>query len=131
MSAGARITVAIVTAFSAAAFVVIGASLGAELPAGSWPSYGLAMFCALVAHACLVPGARPVTLRLIGFVIFLAYVVYAFDSIGERTFFRAIGGLIFWGLPALYVGIWGKYPVWGPASAAFRSETADRDQPDA
>lgn len=125
MSTGARVALAIATILSAAGFAVIGIVFGPELPSGPWPFYGLAAFCGLIALACLVRGSRPMTLRIIGAVVFLAYVFYAYDSIGDRNFFRAIAGFVVWGLPAGYVAIWGRYPVWGRASAAFRSEERD------
>jgi hypothetical protein len=125
MSAGARITLAIVTILCAAGFAVVGSYLGPELPAGPWPFYGLAAFCGLIALACLARGSRPVALRIIGAVIFLGYVAFAYDSIDEGNLFRAVAGLMVWGVPAGYVAIWGAYPPWGRASAALRSEKAD------
>lgn len=125
MSGGARITLAIVTILSAIGFAAIGRLLGPELPAGSWPFYGFAVLCALIAVACLVRSSRPVTLRIIGSVVFVAYVVYAYASIGDKKFARAVAGLFAWGLPGAYVAIWGKYPWWGKGAGAFGSESAN------
>jgi hypothetical protein len=127
MSAGARITLAIVTILCAAGFAAVGI-LAPELPSGPWPCYGLAAFCGLIALACLARSSRPVALRIIGAVVFLGYVAFADDSIDDGNLFRAIAGLIVWGLPAGYVAIWGAYPAWGRASAAFRSERDDDDR---
>ena len=125
MSRGARIVVAIVTIVGAFSFALIGAFLGPALPAGSWPFYGLSAFCAVIAIACLVRNGRAITLRIIGSVIFAAYVVYAIVSIGNANFDRALRGLLVWGLPSGYLAIVGQYPWWGHVSEAFRSKDSD------
>jgi hypothetical protein len=58
MSAGARITLAIATILFAAGFAATGRYFGPELPAGSWPFYGLGAFCILIALACLIRSSR-------------------------------------------------------------------------
>ncbi len=126
MSTGARVVLAVFVLICAAGFVVIGLSSGDLLAAGAWPFYGLAVFCVLIALACLLPSNRPVTLRIIGSVIFLAYLVYLYDSFGDLSVLRAIGGLCVWGVPSGYLAIRGTYPTWGKGSAAFRTEINDQ-----
>jgi hypothetical protein len=126
MSRGARLTLAIVTLLSAVGFFLTGYFLGAELPAGSWPFYGMSAFCGVIAVACLAQSSRPLTLRVIGSVIFLSYVIYAFDSFGDRDFLRALIGFVWWGLPSGYLAIWGEYPTWGKLAPAFRPDMIPR-----
>lgn len=131
MSSGARIALAIMTLFCAASFAAIGLISGDQLSAGAWPFYGISAFCVVIAVACLMPRSRPVTLRLIGSIIFLVYVCYFFDSLGDISILRAFSGFCVWGLPSGYLAIKGTYPSWGRASAAFQTEAnrrADADE---
>lgn len=128
MSRGACITVAIAMLLSAVGFMLTGIFLGADLPAGSWPFYGAAMFCVVIAIACLSKASRPVALRIIGTVIFLTYVDYVYDSIGEENLRQAIVGFFWWGLPSGYLTIWGQWPTWGRWAAAFRPDRFHRQE---
>ncbi|CAN5899520.1 hypothetical protein BH23PLA1_BH23PLA1_41020 [soil metagenome] len=126
MSTGARVVLAVFVLICAACFAAIGMISGDLLAAGAWPFYGLAVFCVVIALACLSRSSRPVTLRLIGLVIFLAYGFYIYDSLGDLNILRAIAGLCVWGLPSGYLAIRGIYPTWGKGSAAFRTESNDQ-----
>ena len=131
MSSDARILLGIATILSAIGFVAIGIVLGPELPLGATPFYLLATFCILISMACFTPSTRPVALRIIGLVVFVTYVVYAYSCIGQKDFVRALAGLLVWGFPGGYVAIWGVYPSWGRGAAAFGANNARRDDDDA
>ncbi len=122
MSTGACIALAIMMILGAACSVAIGIYLGPELPGGPPAFYGLAAFCIVVATACLVRKSRPVTLRIIGAVIFLTSAYFTYRSYGEKSFIHLLIGLIVFGLPSGYLAIFGKYPNWGAISGAFDSQ---------
>jgi hypothetical protein len=96
-----------------------------------WFVYGLAGFCGLMAVGCFSQRWRGPAIRIIGFVVFLAYALYlgyelvrepgkAYVSRAEPHWMNAIMGLIVFGLPGLYVAVRGKYPKWGKGAKAFR-----------
>jgi hypothetical protein len=94
--------------------------------AGPLVFYGMSVLCATIAIACFFPQTHPITLRIIGTTIFVAYVVYAVDSFGSKNFGRALLGFAIWGLPSGYLAIAGKYPSWGTGTQAFNSKSNDK-----
>jgi hypothetical protein len=120
MSQGSRIAIGIVAFLCAAAFLK-SALNPVGLPVGAIVFYGMALFCVVIAIACFFPKGHPVTLRIIGIVIFYAYVSYAYDSLHTQNFRRAVGGFLLWGVPSGYLAIKGKYPSWGQGAAGFNA----------
>jgi hypothetical protein len=95
--------------------------------------YVLAGFCLLIAVACFGKRWRGPAVRIIGFMVFLAYFSYlAYEVIREPAkpytgssephWVNAIHGLFLFGLPGLYVALRGKYPKWGKGAKAFNGE---------
>lgn len=100
-------------------------------------AYGLAAFCGLIALACFSRIWRGPAVRIIGLIVFLAYVSYlAYELLREPAkpyagrsephWLNATMGLILFGLPGLYVAVRGKYPAWGRGAKAFHSEIVSR-----
>ncbi|MBP0030748.1 hypothetical protein [Roseofilum sp. Guam] len=115
MSKGSRIAIAIVSLISAVGFFMTALD-PSGLPAGASVFYGLAILCIVIAIACLFPQTHPVTLRIIGTVIFCAYIAYVMDSFQTDNLGRAIVGFMVWGIPSGYLAVMGRYPSWGAAS---------------
>jgi hypothetical protein len=96
----------------------------------SYPSLEAALIIgvfALIVVACFSEVGRPIAARVIGAGVLFAYSCYLFASVdpyysrrlaldfGTKpwvVFLLALAGLIFWGVPALYVMITGKFPWW-------------------
>src|SRR5438552_3001935 len=100
MSAGARVTLAVVGSLFAVAFAALGALYGEHFPKGRAPFYGLAVFCELIALACLSARSRPVAVRMIGAAIFGACAFYVYDTDRGPGFRRALAAFVTFGLPA-------------------------------
>jgi hypothetical protein len=93
----------------------------------------LSAFSGLGAIACLVPASRPVTLRLVGGVVFLACLGYMIEMLlrgpvlgksrADQSLVNSIFALVAFGLPAGYVAIRGRYPSWGRHASSFGAET--------
>jgi asparagine N-glycosylation enzyme membrane subunit Stt3 len=115
MSLGSRIAVGAVALLCAAGFFMTALD-PSGLPAGALVFYGMAGFCIVIAIACVFPQSHPVTLRLIGAIIFLAYVS---DSFHTQNLGRAFVGFLVWGIPSGYLAVMGKYPSWGKGSEGF------------
>lgn len=119
MSKGSQILLGIVFAFAAGFFAYVASTDGPRMPAGEWPFYGLSVFSAAVACACLVSRSRPITLRVIGAGIFAAFLFTAVNGYFKEAPVKAVGGLVVFGLPCAFLTITGKYPTWGRVSAVF------------
>lgn len=103
-------------------------------------SIAFAGFCTLIAAACFSSRARPASVRIVGFVIFCAYLAYFISEIlfhrttppegaGHANWFNAIIGLFVFGLPGLYVSLTGRYSAWGEHSTVFarKNQQAPKD----
>ncbi len=121
MSFGSRIAIGIVSLVCAAGFLMT-ALHPSGLPAGAFVFYGMAAFCVVIAIACLLPQSHPLTLRIIGAMIFCAYVAYVSDSFRTSNLIRAMVGFLVWGIPSSYLAIVGNYPWWGKASQGFNTK---------
>ncbi|MDY7016043.1 MAG: hypothetical protein SVX43_21080 [Cyanobacteriota bacterium] len=110
MSKGSRIAIGIVALLGAVGFFLTALD-PSDFPAGPPVFYGLAAVFAIVAIACFFPKSHPVSLRLIGAIIFAAYVGYIIDSFQTQDFGRAVVGFIVWGVPSGYMAISGKFPL--------------------
>ncbi|MUG96883.1 hypothetical protein F7734_32895 [Scytonema sp. UIC 10036] len=119
MSIGSRIAIGVVALLCAAIFLMMALSASSSPPAGAFFIYGIVAFCVVIAIACFFPQSHPITLRLIGIIIFCAYVAYVFDSFRTANLGQAIVGFLVWGIPSGYLAIMGKYPNWGTGSEAF------------
>jgi apolipoprotein N-acyltransferase len=126
MSAGARVTLAIACTLIGASFAILAALSGDTFEGGPLPFYGLAALCALVALACLVPQTRPVTVRLIGGVVFAscAWLLY---SHAEGDMRGALAVFVVCGPPAGYAVVMGTNPPWGKGSVVFHG-SPERDE---
>ena len=120
MSRGSRIAIGIAALLSAAAFLK-SAFNPIGLPVGAIVFYGMALFCGIIAMACFFPKGNPVTLRIIGVVIFSSYIIYWCSSFGTQNFTRATIGFLMWGIPSGYLAVKGKYPSWGYGAAGFNA----------
>ncbi len=118
MSAGSRIIIAAISMVCAAGFFMTALD-SSGLPADPHTFYGLAAVCVIIAIACLSPKSHPITLRMLGTIIFCGYMGYVGDSIHNGNFGQALLGLVFCGLPAGYLAIKGNYPTWDNLSQNF------------
>ena len=121
MSASARLVLGLVSLLLALGFVYAGSLFQSDPSTNHVAAYALAIFCVLIAVACLIRRSQPITLRILGVVVLIAYTWYVVDG---SDVLRALVGLVVFGLPAAYVVVTGKYPSWGKASAAFRGSRA-------
>lgn len=121
MSIGSRIAIGAVALLCAAGFFVTALD-PSGLPAGAFIFYGMAAFCVVIAIACFFPQSHPITLRLIGIMIFCAYIAYVSDSFRTPNLGRAIVGFLVWGIPSGYLAVMGKYPSWGTGSEPFNAK---------
>jgi hypothetical protein len=104
-------------------------------------------FCVLIALACFPTVARGPTLRVIGATILAAYLFAVATKLADALktpfdghfhgrwllFLETVAeGFVIYGLPGLYVAVYGRYPRWGHAAPAFlgrnRSEDSDSAQ---
>lgn len=127
MSFGSRIAIGVVALLCAAGFLMT-ALYPSSLPAGSVTCYGIAAFCMIIAIACFFPQSHPITLRLIGAMIFCTYVAYVSDSFRNQNLSRAIVGFLVWGIPSGYLAVMGKYPSWGTGAEAFNAKQKANSQ---
>ena len=125
MSMGARAAIGIVALLSGVGFFITALD-PSGLPAGSLVFYTMAAVCVVIAIACFFPKSHPVTLRLIGAIIFTTYVGYIIDSFQAQNLDRAVAGFIVWGLPSGYLAIMGKYPSFGNGAKAFNHKPIKR-----
>jgi hypothetical protein len=123
MSFGARLTLAIASGLIAIAFSAVALTIGPRLPLGSWPFYLLTVFCLSISVACLSPVSRPITLRLIGSVVFLATAAFVYSERNSNEWVGTILAFAVFGLPAGYVAVTGRYPSWGEHAAAFEGDS--------
>lgn len=128
MSKGTQIFLGIVFALAAAQFAYFGATQGMYMPAGATPFYGTSAFCAVIAIACLAKASRPLTLRIIGAVISIAFVFYAYDSYGGKNFVKALAGCFVFGFPGAYLAVTGNYPSWGEVGPVFAKKPTDESE---
>jgi hypothetical protein len=86
------------------------------------------VFALAIAAACFVPRSRPLTLRVVGAgVVLMIALLLAKDfrdaAAGvEVAWGRHLLGMLVFGLPALYVTLFGMYPIWGRFSGVFNQE---------
>ena len=121
MSIGSRIAIGVVALLCAAVFFIIALD-PSSLAAGAFASYGIAAFFIAIAIACFFPQSHPITLRLIGIIIFAIYVAYVYESFLTQNLSRAVVGFLVWGIPSGYLAVMGKYPSWGTGSEAFNAK---------
>lgn len=124
MSTTSRVIIAIVCVASACMFGLMAAMHA--VPRNNWGLWLLSAFCLVIAITCIPGKHTAVTGRLIGGVIFAAYVAYVISEIvaptphrpymsfwdallatGQADILNALIGLVVWGLPAGYVMIFG------------------------
>lgn len=119
VSAGSRIIIAAISLVCAAGFFLTALDFSA-VPANAHAFYGLASFSLVVAIASLFPKSHPITLRMIGTLIFCGYMVYAGNSLHSSHLLQALVASVSCGLPAGYLAITGKYPSWGQLNLFWR-----------
>lgn len=132
LSKGSRIAIGIVALVSALFFLLSALDPDSPFPGGPLAFYGLAILCVVIAIACIFPKSHPVTLRIIGTTIFVAYTSYLVHSFGSPGFFRALAGMFVFGIPSGYLAIFGKSPTWDAIAKDFKAkedkDTSDRDE---
>jgi tellurite resistance protein TehA-like permease len=129
MSKGFRIVIAIFALLGFTCFSPIGVlALTMEDPnyLQGLGFFGMGCFWLTVAILCLFPRTRPVTLRIIGFVILALCIAFLMTGPSGEDLYRAIGALIIFGLPSAWILVTGKYPLWGADAEAF-SQNRPRD----
>lgn len=123
MSRGARIALGIVLVAMALGFAAVGwLAAGVVEDRFQVGMAALAGFSAVGAMACLWAASRPVTVRLVGLVVFLAFAAYLVDALVSgppEGRAEAAAGFVVLGVPAGFVAITGRYPRWGRHAAAF------------
>jgi hypothetical protein len=131
LSRGARWTLGVFCLLFAAIFVLTTANApNATAVIVLWLCAG---FCMLISLACFSKVASGPAVRIIGTLVFLAYVAYLVGEIRKglwRPYYgtasehwvNAILGLIVFGLPGIYVALHGVYPRWGKGAKAFLGE---------
>ncbi len=129
MSRTMRITIGGVAAFCAVSFLAIGWLTGGDSRTGPWPYLAMAFFMANLAVACFVTTSHPVTLRLLGAMIFALYLALSYRSLRSGNYSRSLGLLAFFGLPAGYLAIVGGLPVLGEDGWAFRAKPQAKNVP--
>lgn len=127
MSLGSRIAIAVVALLSAAGFYMTAVNPG-SVRAAPIVFYGMSLFCIVIAIACLAPKSHPLTLRVIGAVIFLVFASGLYSDFQTQNWRKAMMGFIVWGLPSGYVAIVGRYPSWGKGAAGFNGKSAKKLQ---
>lgn len=134
------------------ALVPLFSAAGDAFPAGTiYFLGGMAILCGLGALACFAKGSHPVTIRVLGAVIFATSLWYmasqatapaapapnqaqAADAPPEFRFQRRgrpsfVNSLLFFGLiglPSAYAAATGRYPAWGMGGPAFSKPESDR-----
>jgi len=127
MSRWARWTIGVVV-------LAFGLEMIASRPPGgaSLAETGWFLFLGMIVIACFSRTGRPVAVRVIGAVVFFAYLAYflyeflapipqAYQGIAQEHWVNALLGLLLIGLPGLYVAGAGKYPHWGIHAKGFKS----------
>jgi len=78
----------------AVCFLIVAGPAGEISPLGTWPLYVLAALFVVVALACFSAGSHPVSLRIVGGVVFVAYLAgtILFLSKGQPSGFRIVVG---------------------------------------
>jgi hypothetical protein len=89
------------------------------------PVVGAGTAALVVAVACFFPSSWPVTLRIIGVLVCVAFVVYTVSSVGTPKLGDAVIGLLLIGMPSGVMGVTGKHPGWGRGAP----DTNGPDQP--
>jgi hypothetical protein len=107
VSAGSRIILAAISLVCAAGFFLTALDVGSLAAEPSF-FYGLAIFCVVVAIASLAPKTHPITLRMIGTIVFCGYA--ASNSWQSHHWMPALVGLFVCGVPAAYLALKGTYP---------------------
>ena len=72
--------------------------------------WSISIFLLLIGVSCFSSRYRKFSLRIIGGTIFGTFFASLIASIGMDSFARTIIGFIIWGLPCLYLAIYGSYP---------------------
>jgi hypothetical protein len=136
MSHGARIFLGIALLAIALGFLAVAwFSVGTDLPIAR-PMIGMALFSALGAMACLVRVSQPVTIRIIGGIIFLVLLggwvamIRGGPVVGKGfatpSPVSATVGFLLIGLPCGYAAITGRYHPRGFGAAAFGARSPSR-----
>jgi hypothetical protein len=104
-----RILVGLTALTGAGALAYLGV-VKPPLDFGPRPVFGLAVLCAVVALASVVPAMRRVALRVVGATVFLASVASVAETWEGEYRPWAVAGLIVAGLPALFSALMGRLP---------------------
>lgn len=95
----------------------------------------MATFATAIGLACFLPRSHAITLRIIGALVFVALASLLVNDIQkanegqEQLHWRRVILVAVFGLPALYVALFGAYPLWGRFSGVFRQPDDDEDRP--
>jgi len=118
----ARYTIGIAAFFAGCLFPLLGIALQNEVPLGMWPFVAMGALCLVVTLACFVPRTWPITLRIIGASVFLAYTAHVGISVNTPNFERAVMGFVVIGVPFGTMALFGRYPRWGRGAGAIDDE---------
>jgi hypothetical protein len=129
MSPWARYTIGIASFLTGCLFPLVGFALHNEVPLGIWPFLAMGALCLVVTTACFVPRTWPITLRIIGATVFLAYAGYIGFSINTPNFWQATKGFVVIGLPFGAMALFARYPRWGHGADALQQDTVESENP--
>jgi hypothetical protein len=91
--------------------------------------YLFVAFCIDIAVLCVMPSSAPVTARVIGLVLLAAAIANLLspaagpsneDHVDRQ--WRAVKGLLFFGLPGGYLLIFGRLPLWSKLYRMFHGD---------
>jgi hypothetical protein len=138
MSQSARITLGVAVLVLAAGFMALVPFMKDVSPQAGPGMAICGLFCGLIAVACLSRASQPVTIRLIGAIVFFLSAIYltsqilAFRSFSEElgrakvksrpSIMSSLGFMVIVGLPSGYAAIKGRYPGWGKLASAFGAD---------
>ena len=125
MSRGACRVLGTVLLVAACGFLIIALTIAAELPLGTRPFWGFAVFSATAAWACFSERSRPFTLRVIGTGIASVSGWFLWRTFGDRRMIGAICFAVVIGIPAAYLAVTARYPEWGQFADVFGAKTED------
>lgn len=135
MSQGARIFLGVTILLLAAGFLALVPFMKAVSPQAGPGMAICGLFCGLVAVACFSKASHPLTIRLIGGVVFLVCAFYLGSEVlqflsakeglakthdmSQPSLRNSLIFMLLVGLPSGYAALKGRYPTWGILAAAF------------
>ena len=130
MSFGSRLAIGTLALICAAWYFAAGLHIDPAVPNRALLHYFASFFFILIVLACFWAGSRPVTVRLLGAILAVAFGSALWLNWNDLNLAHVIWGFIMLFLPSVYAAVRGRYTTWGEASAAFNnySDPPQEDQ---